>query len=492
MYQDAAPSPSSNSRLSRWTRNRNTVVSISEEELKGSLANLYLHQFAVHVSHGQWVAAPHLRYLSKILTEAFLSHTPPRICVSIPPRHGKSELMSRRLPEWLLYWMPESRIILTSYEAEYAAEWGRKVRDDITEESDFFGFSVRGDSSAANRWETTKHGIMVTAGAGGAITGRGGNLLIIDDPIKNAEEASSPTVRKKIWDWFISTAFTRLEPHGAVILMMTRWNEDDLYGHLKEQTEQNTELTEQGAWTFINIPAICESEDDLLHRPLGTALWPERYPVDVLNSIKGTIGSYFWSALYRGSPIPQEGTMFKREWFTIVDDYPHGYSRSVRYWDLAATAKKTADFTAGCRMIESNGQYWILDMQHVQASPLNVEKLVHVTAQLDGYATDVWMEEEGGATGKNSTDHYRRYVLNGYSFFTERPGTDKVSRARGFSAAAEAGNVHLLKGPWNEAYLNELCSFPYGAHDDQVDSSTGAYRQLTDSGVISATLSYGR
>lgn len=456
-----------------------SMTSMTKDELSAGLDNLLIHRFASTVSHRRWIAAAHLKYLSLILTNAFLKQQGVRIAVSMPPRHGKSELMSRRLPEWLLYWRPESRIILSSYEAGYAAEWGRKVRDDLNAESSFFGFGVRNDSSAADHWETTKGGSMITAGAGGAITGRGADLFIIDDPIKNAEEAASPTRRNTIWDWYTSTAYTRLEPNANVVLMMTRWNEDDLYGRIKAEQPKK--------WVFINVPAISENEDDPLKRPIGEALWPQRYDVPALMDIKDTLGSYYWSALYRGSPIPQEGTMFKREWFKIVDDYPKGFWKTVRYWDLAATEKKRSDYTAGGKMMNKGGRYWMLDMKRDQLSPLGVENLIKQTAQLDGYGTEVWMEEEMGSGGKNTTDKYRREVLNAYTFLTERPSTDKVSRARGFSASAEAGNVFLVRNPdrdWITPFLDELCAFPFGAHDDQVDAASGSFRQVSDTGSI--------
>ena len=264
-------------------------------------------------SRGHWQLARHL----EILNGALLSVAERRIrrlLVTMPPRHGKSELASRYLPAWYLLVRPEHRVILASYEADFASSWGRKARDVVEELGPHFGVVVNDASSAANRWDIKdQEGGMVTAGAGGPITGRGADLFIIDDPIKNAEDAMSPTIRAKIWDWYLSTAYTRLEPEAVMVIIQTRWHSDDLAGKLLQH--------EPGLWHWLNLPALCTG-DDLLGRARGEALWPERYSAEALAGIRGTIGARWFEALYQQKPLTEQGNMFKREWFAIAEEVP--------------------------------------------------------------------------------------------------------------------------------------------------------------------------
>lgn len=177
-----------------------------------------------------------------------------------------------------------------------------------------------------------------------------------------------------------------------------------------------------------------------------------------------------------GNWLVANGIMFRREWFPIVEDYPRDAS-FVRYWDLAATAdtgRNNPDWTSGCQLAQKDGRYWIVDMAHTRATPLGVQELIRQKATSDGRRCAIWMEQEPGSSGVNTIDHYRREVLAGYEFYGDKVTGSKIERARPLSAAAEAGNVMLVKGPWNEAFLDEVCSFPSGAHDDQVDAVSGA------------------
>lgn len=209
----------------------------------------------------------------------------------MPPRHGKSEMASRYTPAWYLGRYPNRRVILASYEADYAASWGRKARDLLEEHgSSLFGVCVRQDSHAANRWDLADHnGGMTTAGVGGAITGRGADLLIIDDPVKSVEEAESETYRARTWDWWRGVALTRLEPGGSVILVMTRWHEDDLAGRILQEDSAN--------WRVLSLPAIASDDlDDPLDREPGEPLWPERYDADALARRRQEMGSRLFEA----------------------------------------------------------------------------------------------------------------------------------------------------------------------------------------------------
>ncbi|MGI8425441.1 MAG: phage terminase large subunit [Actinomycetota bacterium] len=397
----------------------------------------------------------------------------------MPPRHGKSQLVSRYTPAWYLSMFPDRRVLLASYEADFARTWGRKAREVMERWGpELFGISTRPESAAADRWDLVgREGGMATAGIGGPLTGKGADLAVIDDPVKNAEEAGSTTIQERNWDWWRSTMRTRLEPNGAVVLLMTRWHERDLAGMILEH--------EGDEWETITLPAFAK-QDDLLGREPGEALWPERYPVDELERIKASIGTYWFNSMYQGAPKGREGTMFKRRTFVELEDHevPQHKVATVRMWDLAATEKKTEkhdpDYTAGCNVsLTFNGLYVIEDMQRFRESPAKVEQALKNIASQDGYSVPIGIEQEPGAAGKSLIQHYQLNVLAGYPVFTEHPTGDKVTRAQSFSAFAEHGRVAVVKKPWNAAMYDELEAFPQGGHDDQVDCLAAAMRYLS-------------
>jgi predicted phage terminase large subunit-like protein len=397
-----------------------------------------------------------------------------RVIINLPPRHGKSDFISMYTPAWFLGMNPDKRVILTSYEADFAAQWGRKARSLIEDFGQFFPEPIRvnPDSSAANRWDILGHtGGMQTAGIGGPLTGKGAHLAIIDDPIKNAEEAMSSTIREKHWDWYKSTLYSRLEPGGSILIPMTRWNEDDLAGRLIAEMQQ--EGGEQ--WTVISLPAVAE-DDDLLGRQVGQALWPERYDEVALARIKGTTQAYWFASLYQQRPAPLEGGMFKKKWFEIVKSCPTD-CYCLRYWDLAAT-EDGGDWTVGLKIGVRAGVFYIIDVQRDRLSSKDSEALVKQTAQIDGGEVPIEMEQEPGSSGKRVIDHFARIVLPGYAFEGVPSTGDKTVRAMAVMAAAERGDVKIVRGGWNSAFLDELAMFPNGKHDDQVDALSGAYNGI--------------
>lgn len=224
-----------------------------------------------------------------------------RLQIWLPPRHAKSETASHWFPTWLIGNFPQTRVILCSHGADFAASWGRKVRDSLNFAiaEGVFNTKICADSSASDRWETIDGGGMVTAGAGGSITGRGANFLILDDLIKNSEQASSFTHQEKVWDWYTGTAYTRLEPGGKIVVMNTRWDLRDISGRML--SPDYSDETEIDKWEVIRIPAIA-GLDDPLGRSVGEALWPERYDIDALDAIRRQIGSYWFGAQYQQEP----------------------------------------------------------------------------------------------------------------------------------------------------------------------------------------------
>ncbi len=387
-----------------------------------------------------------------------------RLMVSMPPRHGKSEYCSKYLPSWYLGSHPNHRVILSSYEASFAASWGRKARNLLEEHGHQFGIKVATSPSAADQWDL--HGFaggMVTAGAGGAITGKGANLAIVDDPIKNAEEAASQTMRDKVWDWWQSTLYTRLEPNGCVIVIQTRWHEDDLCGRLMRQaTEDDGER-----WRMLKLPAISDR---------GDALWPDRYSVDRLKQIRKAVGEYHWSALYQQDPTPREGNLFKVNRFQFLDEQPQGL-KLIRAWDLAAT-ENDGDYTAGVLMgKDAEGRFYICDCKRGQWATDERDSWLKMTAGLDGRKVKIRFAQDPGQAGKSQILSLTR-MLAGYNVVSQVVSGDKVTRADAFSSQLNAGNVWIVKGDWNRDYIEELRQFPNGKNDDAVDASSDSFSEL--------------
>lgn len=267
----------------------------------------------------KWKVAPHLTLLNQKLVDVAAGRVK-RLVITMPPRNGKSLLTSENFPAWYLGTFPDRRIILASYGADFASEWGRKARAILEEYGpSLFGVKVSKDSSAANRWDIEgSRGGMQTAGVGGPITGKGADLLIIDDPVKNSEEANSFVYRQKTWEWYQSTAYTRLEPAGAVVLIQTRWHSDDLAGRVLAENGRTLE-----PWEVVNFPAIAETHDEIGRKP-GDPLWPERYSLEDLRRIQGDVGVNVWASLYQQTPLDETGGRIKKDWlryWTSQGDY---------------------------------------------------------------------------------------------------------------------------------------------------------------------------
>ncbi|WP_286981228.1 phage terminase large subunit [Pseudothermotoga sp.] len=431
----------------------------------------------------------HLRVLNdKLMSVA--DGTVKRLMIFMPPRHAKSSLVSHYFTAWFLGNYPDMRVILTSHEADFAASWGRKVRDTLEQYGpELFGVSISEDSSASNRWDIKGHlGGMTTAGAGGSITGKGANLLIIDDPIKNAEEANSKTVRDKIWDWFKSTAYTRLEPDGRVIIIQTRWHEDDLSGRILQEME-----TEGEQWEIISFPAIAEEDEyynGKLMRRTGEPLWPERFSLERLLAIKQTLGAYWWSALYQQRPSQEGGGIFKRSYFryfSIEEDYyvlrksegvsrvPKNECRIFQTVDLAASTKTVADyFVITTWAVTPNKDLLLLDVIRTRVEGPDQVPLLW---QAFWKWRPSYILVETVAYQLTFLQAARR---EGLPVRGVRPDKDKVSKALPLAARYESGSVYHLAGAvWLADYETELLTFPNGEHDDQVDAASYAAIELT-------------
>jgi predicted phage terminase large subunit-like protein len=409
----------------------------------------------------------HLSYVREYL-EGITRGDIEKLMLFLPPRHGKSEMVTIRYASWFLEKSPQKRVIIGAYNQTLANKFSRKARR-ISRDR----IAISTERTAVEDWETEAGGGLRAIGVGGGITGQGGDLIIIDDPVKNREEANSLTYRNKVWDWYTDDLYTRREPNAKMILIMTRWHEDDLAGRILASDDGPN-------WTVISLPAIAEDGDDM-DRELGAPLCPERYDLDALHDIKTAIGSRSFAALFQQRPVEQEGDIFKRSWFKFADASPAD-AQWVRYWDKGASTD--GDPTVGVKMGRSpDGLYYVADVVRGQWTTNERDRVIRQTAELDGGEVAIYLEQEPGSSGVDSVNYLIRQ-LAGYAVRADKVTGSKQVRAEPFAAQMEAGNVYLIRGRWNNEYIDELCTFPNGTHDDQVDGSSGSFAQLADVGEL--------
>lgn len=417
--------------------------------------------FCVFASKRAWKPAEHLKFLVKQI-EVFLESDKLGLVLSTPPRHGKSSLCSFLLPVWYLCRNPKGNVMVVSYEATVAEYWGRKARDLFQNIGGIFGYKLDPSSSAVNFWRIQGYeGSYTAVGAGGGITGKGANLLIVDDPVKNAEESFSETKRNKIWDWFVSTALPRLEPNGKLIVIMTRWHHDDLAGRILKEIPNVLQ---------INLPAIAE-ENDPLGRQVGQPLWEERFPLKKLEEIKKAIGSYWFSALYQGAPAPREGAIFRKEWIRYYTQIPENFDEIIISWDMAFKKTVSGSYVCGQVWGRKGAYYYLLDL--VRGHWSFTETLQYVVMLAEKYPTYSKIIIEEKANGPAIIDIFKKEIPK---IFPYNPKESKEARANAVAPLWEAGNVLLpaTKEKWVEDFIYEILAFPLGMYDDQVDAMTQA------------------
>jgi predicted phage terminase large subunit-like protein len=440
------------------------------------------------LSGGQWKMADHLRYISDRLVE-LEQRKIKRLLISIGPRHGKSFLTDVWLCVWWLTRNPRARIILVGYGEQFAREWGARVRDLILEHAEKLNLVLNKEKMAADDWETSEGGGMICVGVGGALMGRGADLLILDDLVKTAEEANSETYRDKMWEWIQSTALTRLQPNAVVVGLMTRWHMDDVFGRLMEHQADK--------WTVINLPSLA-LDNDLLGRKPGEPLWPEFFTDDPTYEIrKSSMSEYYWNALHQGMPSPPGGDLIKEEWFQFYVQDPSWIASMqteadqwIQSWDPALLDKTTSDFWVGQVWARKGAALYLVD--GVRGHFTLAEAATHIRQFTLKYPKAVAKLMENTAMGpaiKQTLQH-------------EIPGIvplpakgSKRSRVEAITPYLMGHNVYLpentngTKPKWVWEFVAECCAYPRGANDDQVDALSqaitflvpGGWRDLRDS-----------
>jgi len=402
-----------------------------------------------------------------------------RLMIFAPPRHTKSELGSRRFPAWYLGRHPDHQMICATYSGDFALDFGRDVRGIVGSEeyaNVFPDVSLAADSRAGNRWHTNKGGISVYVGVGGPITGRGAHVALIDDPFKNRQEADSEARREMVWKWYTSTLRTRLMPGGAIVLILTRWHEDDLAGRLLAKNA--------GEWKVVNLPAV--ANEGTKHE---RALWPAWYPLDSLKRIKADVGPRDWSALYQQEPAPAEGTFFKREWFRRFrkGDEPkhvHKYMTS----DHAPAGGDESDFNC-VRVwgVDHVGDLYMLDGFRAQetldqvADKVVGDKKEKKIGLIQRHKPMCWFPEDDN-NWKAIAGFVTRMMREQSVYCRVEPisphGSDKPTKAQPFQAMASMGRVWIPEGPEGDDVIEQYLKFPVGKNDDEVDAAAVMGRAL--------------
>ena len=461
--------------------------------------------FARYASGGSWKAAPHLLLLNRILMAAAGGERwASRVIIEMPPRHGKSEFVSGYFPAWYAGLYPDRKVALASYESGLAATWGQRNRDLLEVFGpDLFGIQVRQDSQAKNDWKITKHrGGMFTTGVGGALTGRGANVAIVDDPVKNAAEAMSPTFRERNKEWYKSTLRTRLEKDksalshdGAIIVIQTRWHEDDLAGWLQKEFPDE--------WLVVSLPAIAE-HDEVIYLPddpdtpawtrkEGEPLWPAVHSLEDLKRTRTDLGGesgHWWTALYQQRPAPVGGGILKPDQFRryrLTDD-GNGYlldapagprlvhrNELQRFstMDLAVSIRTVADYTVVGVFGISGPDLLVLDVLRRRMEGPDLPRIAHRVWQ--AYQVAYFAVEQVGFQLSTVQDMRRGAPHDDpprppLPVKGVQPQGDKVTRALTLAARMSGGHVYVPESaPWLAPLIAEMALFPKGEHDDQVD-----------------------
>jgi predicted phage terminase large subunit-like protein len=460
--------------MAKETDHTKTRLDIQREVCRSSLLDY------IQTCDPKYIVAP---FHERVASELQLIHEGrnPRLLLNAPRRHGKTRLVSVELATWILGLDPSLNITCVSYSADRAVRNAKDARNRLFTRTYQLLFPetqlVYGDKSSDD-WRTTAGGGYRAVGIGGALTGYDSQLLIVDDPFKDFEEAHSPTMRQKVWDWFLSVAYTGLTPTGSVAGIMTRWNVDDLTGRLTDtnRLEEFKELGIDEAWNHLNFPAIAEA-NDLLGRKCGEPLFPQRYDLEWLQRKRAAVGNYIWTAMYQGHPIPKGGNYMDSGNFIIRnrDECP-AYLRWCRFWDLATTEDTKADFTAGISgAMDAQGNLWLRDCIAGQWEWPRARQRIVDTALIE--KCEIGIEAVAGfKTAYQNLEETLKGKIVMREYGVDR---DKLLRALPWIALIENHQVFLVAGDWVVPFKEQCEAFPAGAHDDMVDAVSGVFSMVS-------------
>lgn len=428
------------------------------------------------------VQTPALDLIDQALVDVF-NQPDGRLIISMPPQEGKSQRASRRFPLWVLTQNPDTRVAIASYEANVARRWGRAIRDDVLVHGAELSLKVRDDLSAQGEWQLAGHeGGIYTAGVNGALTGRPVDVLIVDDPIKDRQQADSQVYRDRVWDWWTDVAATRLAPGAPVIVILTRWHHDDLAGRLLAAEDGHL-------WNVINIPAKAESEQDPLGREIGQFMESARgRTMAQWAAIEVRSGPRTWTSMYQGQPTPDEGGLFPRDvWarydqplWIVRDDGSHWVTGTdvevAQSWDFAFKDTNKSDYVVGQVWVRSGIHAYLVDQIRARIGfNETLQAIQDLTARWP-QAVAKFMEDK--ANGPAIINALHQTVPG---MIPIEPEGSKYARAQAISPLVHSGNVVLPTAelaPWISGLTEEAQAFPSGAHDDQVDSLTQAVNRL--------------
>ena len=449
-----------------------TLLESLQEEIERRRARNSLLDFCCYTKQ-DYQAAPHLERLAAVLERVERGECK-RLIVTMPPRHGKSELISIRFPCWYLGRHPTCRVVQAGYAESISLVHSRQARDifvyspfqvlfpEVRHRPERAGQeAVAIPRQAAHEWGANQGGSYYAVGIGGSLTGRGFDLGIIDDPIKDAEEAESETIREKVWEWYRTVFRTRAQPGAAIILVMTRWHQDDLVGKLLKLEGTGPEADK---WEILHLLAINEA---------GEALWPERYPLEELQEIRASIGSKAFAALYQGNPEQAGGNIFRRDWWQTYRDLP-AFELILQSWDTAFKEKEQNDFSVCTTWGVAQKGYYLIDVWRQRAA---FPALLSACKALADKHKPHRILIEDKASGQSLLQTLRQETK--LPILPFKPDSDKVVRANAVTGVIEAGRVFLPEhASWLHDFVEELSAFPNGAFDDQVDSLTQVLNYL--------------
>lgn len=455
-------------------------------EAERELAKRFYRDYVEFVHHGHYTHFPHTDLVCNVL-QRIADGEQLSVLIEMPPRHGKSMTVTETFPSFYLAKNPDKRVITAAYSDGLATKFGRLNRNKFNEFSyELFGLQLSESNAAMKDWGIEeRRGGMIATGIGGSITGQGADLMIIDDPIKNMKEAMSQKIRDNIWDEWEATLSTRLHDGASVIVIMTRWHEDDLIGRLLARSPRK--------WVRLRLPAIAEDDYDLLGREIGEPLCRELgFDEHWAEAKKTEVGSRTWASLYQQRPAPAGGNIFKREWIRyyvrtaeqkrewgLSDDVmvlPLHFDKVAQSWDCTFKDSESSDFVAGQVWARKQAQYFLFDQHHARMGFVDTLRAVQAISDKWPQARSKYIEDKANGT---AVIEMLQSKLSGV--IAVNPDGGKEARANAVSPLFEAGNVYFPHPnicPWVNDLIEEMVSFPNASHDDMVDAMTQALNQL--------------